>query len=108
MIWTGGVGEAFHLAHSFRQHRRVVLFADDPVVPMVSLQQRRCKATKPKATTTLPLSAISNPPWVLTIYHLEQTWNDVGVAVFAKLNHDPMPTHLMSHRACCPAARERI
>src|SRR5689334_2396277 len=62
---TRFVAETLVLADSLGKHRRVVLLADDPIAPSITLKKRRGQPKEAKATSALPSDELSNSTGVL-------------------------------------------
>src|SRR5262249_57800879 len=90
-----GISEAHVFAHGFSEHGRVVVLADDPVAILVLFQERRSESEVTKAATAFPANSLTDAPLVRPVDDSLQTRNDVSVAVFTQLHHDPAATHLV-------------
>ena len=89
------VSEAFQLAESFGQHSGVIFLVDDPIVPTVLFEQRRRKFVVPESAATFPVHGLADAALVRAVNDLLHTRDDVRVAVFAKLDHNPPSAHFM-------------
>ncbi|MNR15036.1 hypothetical protein D3C85_1315460 [compost metagenome] len=108
MILARRILEAHMLAHGLGQHLGVVGRVDHPVAPLILFQQRRCKAHVAKATATLPANCLADTALILAVDHLLKPRHDMGMAVFAQLDHDPAAAHFMGHSAGSAGAAEGV
>ncbi len=75
------IGEAFQLTDRLGQHGGVVGLVDDPVAPLVFLQQRRSQAVIAEPATAFPTDRLSDTTLVLAINDLLEPGDDVRVAM---------------------------
>src|SRR6266487_4109352 len=98
--------KALKLADGLGQHRGVVGRVDYPIAPLISFEKRRRQAVVAKPTAAFPSCCFCNRPCLLAVDHLCHAWNDVCMAVFAKLDHEPATAHLVRHNAGSAGASE--
>lgn len=96
----GGVGEAFEFAEGFGQHGGVVGFVDDPVAPLVLLEEGGGEVVVAEAAAALPVCGLGDAAFVVAVDDFLEAGDDVGVAVFAEFDHDPAAIHFVGDCAC--------
>ena len=72
------------------------------------LRKRGRKPVVAETAAALPAYAAGDAARVLTIDHLAEAGDDVGVGVLAELDHDPAAAHLVGDRAGCAGAGEGV
>ena len=77
------------------QHGGVELGVDDGVAPFVLNDQGWPQPVVTKATTTFPINGFGDAAFVFAVDNFFQPGNAMSVTVFAQLNSDPTPTHLV-------------
>ena len=105
---AGRVGKALQLAERLGQHCGVVFLADDPIAPLVFLEQGWCNAVIAESAAALPVNGLGNAALIFAVDDFPQARNDVGVAVFSQLHHDPSAAHLVSYSSGCAGTSEGI
>src|SRR6266516_47769 len=105
---TWRVGEPFQLAQGFGQHSRVVLFVDNPVVPLVFFEQGWCQTVKAKSTATVPANSFSYASFVAPVNYALYSRNNMSVTMLAQFDLDPVASHFMCNCTRCARAREGI
>ena len=102
------VGKAFQLTQRFGEVRGVVLGIDDWIVPAVVDDEAWRKLVVTETATALPVHRFGNAALVFTVDDFFQARDDMRVAMFAQLYHDPAAAHFVGDCAGGAGTAERI
>src|SRR3989338_678963 len=87
--------KTFKLAKGFGQHRRIEFFADNPIIPFVFLKKRGRELVITEPAAAFPTNFFSNASLVFAINYFFESRNNMRMAMFSQLNHNPSTSHFM-------------
>src|SRR5712692_3028074 len=80
---AGSVCEAHVFAHGLGEHGGIIILADDPVAVFVLFQERGSEPEVAEAAAAFPANSLTDAALIRAVDDFLQTWEDVGVAMFA-------------------------